>query len=91
MENQSVEQISDVPHAAPLAESRVRNTKKVAIKIKSCIYFKDMDCRAPVCDMDICEKCPEGGAVCLKINFIKRMISRILALFVSFLFLSELL
>lgn len=92
MENQPVEQIqiADVPHATALSQSRVRNAKRVGIKGKPCIYFKDMLCRTPMCDMKICEKCPEGGAVCLRINFIKNMLQKILIFFISLIFLSEL-
>jgi len=91
MENQSLEQIriSDIPQAMPLADSKVRNSRRVTIKGKPCIYFKDMECRTPMCDMKICEKCPEGGAVCLRINFIKSMLQKILIFFIGLIFLSE--
>lgn len=96
MENKPVEQssdiahISDIPRAMPMSGSKVKDMKRVALKGKPCIYFKDMQCRAPVCDMKACEKCPEGTFLCARINFIKRMVQRILMIFVSMIFLFEL-
>jgi len=90
MENQPIEQITDVPLTMPLSHSRVKNAKHVAIKGKPCIYFKEMQCRAPVCDLEICERCPEGGAYCTRINFIKKLVQKILMLIVGFFILSDL-
>jgi len=90
MDTEAIEQIADVPAAKSLSQSKVKVAKKVVPSGKMCVYFRDMLCRTPVCDMKICEKCPEGGAVCLRINFIKRMLQKVLLLFVSLLFLSEL-
>jgi len=90
MDTQAIEQIADVPPAKSLSQSKVRVAKKVVPSGKMCVYFRDMQCRSPVCDMKICEKCPEGGAVCLRINFIKSMLQKILIFFITLIFISEL-
>ena len=90
MENQQIEQVSDVPMTTPLGEAKVKNTKRVAMKMKPCIYFKDMDCRAPVCDMDVCSKCPEGTGICMNMDFMKKMIKRVSMFLLTLLILSDL-
>lgn len=90
METEAIEQVADVPAAKSLSQSRVKNAKRIVSSGKMCVYFRDMPCRTPVCDMKICEKCPEGGAVCLRINFIKRMVQKILIFIIGLIVFSEL-
>jgi hypothetical protein len=89
VENQQIEQIGDVPRTMPMGESRVRNAKKVTLKGKPCVYFKDMECRAPVCDMDVCSKCPEGTGICMNMDFMKKMIKRISIFILTLLLFSD--
>jgi len=89
MDAELVEHIKEVPSAKPLNGSRVKNSKKISISVKMCVYFKDMECRVPVCDMKVCEKCPEGGVYCTRVSFIRSMVSKILSFLFILIFLSE--
>jgi hypothetical protein len=84
MTTTSVEIVSDVISAKPLHDSRIKPSKKTEIAIKKCAFIKDMECRLPVCDMKVCEKCPEGHVYCTRIAFIKSLISKVLLLFICF-------
>ena len=86
----SIEQISDVSSPKSVSESKVKNAKKISSNIKMCVIFKDMECRIPVCDMKVCEKCGEGAVFCTRVNFIKNMLQKILVFLISFIVISEL-
>jgi len=90
MGTESIEQIADVSSPKSLSESKVKNAKKVSLKAKMCVYFKDMECRIPFCDLKACEKCNEGYIFCTRVNFIKNMLQRILMFFVGLIIVSEL-
>ena len=89
MESQQIEQVNNVPYTVSVSGSKVRNAKRITLKSKPCIYFKDVDCRAPMCDMKVCEKCPEGTVICTKINFIKSMLQKVLMFLVALLIFAE--
>jgi len=89
MEMEHIELIADVPSAKPLSDARVKNSKKILPNGKMCTYYKNMECRAPFCDMDVCQKCPEGGAYCTRVAFIKKMITRVLIFIVSLLIFAD--
>jgi hypothetical protein len=91
MDTGSIELIHDVPMTKPLDGAKVKNMKKINRMTKTCVFFKDMECRAPVCDMEVCQKCSEGYGHCTRVALMKSMIQRVLLLIVSFLLFSELL
>lgn len=90
MEIDAIELVSDVPSMKKISESRVRNFKKVAVAVKMCVYFKDKECRVPVCDMTICQKCPEGHGFCQRISFVRKMVQKVLLFLAAFLIAAEL-
>jgi len=90
MKAESIEQVSDVSSPKSLSESKVKNAKKVSSKVKMCVYFKEMECRIPICDLKACEKCNEGYVFCTRVNFIKNMLQKILMFFISFIVMREL-
>lgn len=85
---ETVEQVHEVNSARSIGQAKVKNAKKIAVAAKMCVYFKDTECRIPVCDMKVCEKCPEGNVYCTRVAFIKNMIQKIL-MFVFCFILSE--
>jgi hypothetical protein len=90
MEIEKIEQVSDVVSAKAVNDGKVKNEKKAVFSGKPCAIFKDMECRIPLCDMDVCSKCSEGFAYCSRVNYIKSLIQRILMFVVAFLCISEL-
>ena len=90
MQAEGIEQIIDVGSPRSASESKVKNSKKVFASTHMCVYFKDMECRIPMCDMKACEKCNEGYVYCTRVNFIKSMVSKILMFFVALIIISEL-
>ena len=90
MQAESIEQIINVSSPRSASESKVKNSKKVFVSARMCIYFKDMECRIPICDMKACEKCNEGYVYSTRVNFIKSMIQKILLFFMSLIIISEL-
>jgi hypothetical protein len=91
MENKVViEKIYDIASTRPLGDSRVKNAKKISENVKMCRFIKDMPCKLPLCDLKVCEKCPEGFAYCTRVNFIKKMIEKVLLFIISLIIVSEL-
>jgi hypothetical protein len=89
METEGIEQVADVSSPKSVSGSKVKNTKKILAGAKMCVYFKDMECRIPVCDMKACEKCSEGHIFCTRVNFIKSMLKRILLFIIGVVFFFE--
>jgi hypothetical protein len=91
MEPENIGHISDIPLAASVNESKIKDEKKTTTMTngRKCIYFKDMVCRIPVCDMKACEKCSEGSIYCTRVNFIKSLIQKVLMVFIGILIFSE--
>ena len=91
MEPEKIGQISDIPLTASVNESKIKDEKKTVTMTngKKCVYFKDMVCRIPICDMKACEKCSEGYIYCTRVNFIKSLIQKVLMFFICFLIISE--
>ena len=83
-----IEQVREVRGARSVNQAKVKTAKKITVAAKMCVYMKDTECRMPVCDMKICEKCPEGHVYCTRVAFIKNMIQKIL-MFVFCFILSE--
>jgi hypothetical protein len=90
MDTEKIEQISDIVSAKAVNGSKVKNTKKAETNGRMCVYFKDMVCRIPLCDMDACSKCSEGSQYCMRVSYIKSMIQRILLFILAFICVSEL-
>jgi hypothetical protein len=90
MEMEGMELVSDVPSMKKISDSRVKNSKRAAITVKMCVYFKDKECRVPVCDMTICQKCPEGHGFCQRVSFMRNMVQKVLLFLASFLMVSGL-
>ena len=90
MGTEAIEQISDVSSPKNVSGSKVKNTKKIAQGAKMCVFFKDMECRIPLCDLKACEKCNEGSVFCTRVSFIKSMLQKILLFFLGFIIISEL-
>ncbi len=89
MDAEKIELVSDVVSAKAVSETKVKNDKKVVLAGKPCVYFKDMECRIPLCDMDVCSKCDQGFAYCTRVNYIKSMIQRILMFIIACICISE--
>lgn len=89
METESIEHVADVSSPKSLGGSKVKNTKKILAGAKMCVYFKDMECRIPFCDMKACEKCNEGYIFCTRVNFIKGMLNKILLFFIGIVLFFE--
>ncbi len=89
MDAESIEQVADVSSPKSIGGSKVKNLKRIRAGAKMCVYFKDMECRIPVCDLKVCEKCSEGNIFCTRVNFIKSMLQRILLLLISFILFAE--
>jgi len=91
MEPENIGQISNIPLTASVNESKIKDEKKTTTLTngKKCIYFKDMLCRIPVCDMQACEKCNEGYIYCTRVNFIKSLLQKVLMFFICILIFSE--
>lgn len=90
MEAEHIEQVADVSSPKSVSGGRVKNMKKIRLNAKMCVYFKDMECRIPFCDMKACEKCNSGYAYCTRVTFIKNMLQRILAFFVCLIIFADL-
>jgi hypothetical protein len=90
MGTEGIEQIADVSSPKSVGGSKVKNSKRILAGAKMCVYFKDMECRIPVCDMKVCEKCNEGYIFCTRVNFIKSMLNRILLFFIGIVLFFEL-
>jgi hypothetical protein len=90
MQTENIEQIAGLTSPRSVNESKVKNSKKISSSVKMCVFFKDMECKIPFCDMKACEKCNEGYVYCTRINFIKSMVQKILLFFISFIIVSEL-
>lgn len=90
METEGIEQIADVSSTKSVSGSRVKNLKRIRPGGRMCVFFKDMECRIPVCDLKACEKCNEGYIYCTRVNFIKNMLQRILMFFIGLIIFSEL-
>ncbi|MFH1710408.1 MAG: hypothetical protein ABH860_04975 [bacterium] len=90
MRAEGIEQISETSSIMSVSESRVKNARKIFSSAKMCAFFKDMECRIPVCDLKACEKCNEGHVYCTRVSFIKNMIQKVLLFFIGFIIISEL-
>ncbi len=88
---QNIGHISDVPLAASVNESKIKDKKKVHAEpnVKMCKYFKDTPCKIPFCDMKACEQCNEGYVYCTRVNFIKNLLSKVFVFFIGFLIFTE--
>lgn len=86
MDIENIEQVSDVVATKSLNNARVKQAKKVPATAKQCIYFKDVECRAPLCDMEVCQKCPEGHGFCSRTLLIKSMIRKVMIFFIGIFF-----
>lgn len=82
---ENIEQVHEISGARSVGQTKVKNTKKILVAAKMCVYFKDTECRIPVCDMKACEKCPEGSVYCTRVAFIKSMLQKILVFLFCFL------
>ncbi len=89
MHPEAIEQVTEVPATKNMSGAKVKNAKKVVATAKPCIYFPDVECRAPVCDMEVCQRCPEGHGFCSRTLLLKRMIQRVLMFLVALLFFSD--
>jgi hypothetical protein len=89
MDAESIEQVADVSSPKSIGGAKVKNLKKIRSDVRMCIYFKDMECRIPVCDLKICEKCSEGHIFCTRVNFIKSMLQKVLLFLISFILFAE--
>ena len=87
MDIENIEHIAveDVVATKSLNNSPVKMKKQVPATAKPCVYFKDVECRAPMCDMEVCQKCPEGHGFCDRTLLIKRMIQRVMLFFIGFI------
>jgi hypothetical protein len=83
-----IDRIHEVSGARSIGQAKVKNAKKIIVAAKMCVYFKDTECRIPVCDMKVCEKCPEGHVYCTRVAFIRTMVQKIL-LFVFCFIMAE--
>jgi hypothetical protein len=90
MQIENMELVSDVPSMQKMSGARVKNSKKAAFTAKMCVYFKDTECRAPVCDLSICQKCPEGHGFCQRVSFMRKMVQKVLLFLAVFLIAAEL-
>ena len=89
MDAEKIEQVTDVVSAKAVNDSKIKNEKKAVFSGKMCVYYKEMECRIPLCDMDLCSKCSEGYAFCSRVNYIKNMIAKILLFVLALITLSE--
>jgi len=89
MDSEEIEHVSEIASSKSLNKVRVNNSKKMSSIVKMCVYLKDMECRIPICDMKICEKCPEGFVYCTRVDFIRNMIKKVLVIFLCFLVFLE--
>lgn len=86
---ENIERIGDVMAAKPLNDTRIKASKKVPATAKQCLYFKDIECRAPLCDMEMCQKCPEGHGFCSRTILLRQLVSRVLMFIVCFLVFAD--
>ena len=86
---ENIEQVADVVATKSLDHARVKQTKKVPATAKQCIYFKDVECRAPLCDMEACQKCPEGHGFCSRTLLIKRMVQKLMIICIGIFFFCD--
>lgn len=90
MNAENIEIVAEVPAAKSLSQSKVKNFKRaMSVTGKMCVYFKDMECRIPMCDMKACEKCTEGSTYCTRVTFIKNLVKKILIFFACLLIFTE--
>ena len=89
METEALEHVGEDVSAKPLNQSKVKNTKKISDGLKMCVYFKDMECRIPICDIKACEKCNEGQTYCTRVTFIKNLVQKILMFIVCVLIFTD--
>ena len=83
MEIENIEQIKDIVKMDSPSQSKLRSKKAVnKVSFKPCIYFNDVECRIPVCDMETCEKCPKGYIYCMDVkpNYLKQMLHKIIGI-----------
>ena len=90
MQPENIEQVADVPSPKSVSGGRVKNMKKIRLDAKMCVYFKDMECRIPFCDMKACEQCNSGYIYCARVTFIKNMLQRVLSFFICLMIFAEL-
>jgi hypothetical protein len=86
---ENIEQVADVGSPRSVNESKVKHTKKLRPDLKMCVFYKDMECRIPVCDMKACGQCNEGYVYCTRVNFIKDMLQKIFLFLLMFILFTD--
>ncbi|MFC1767597.1 hypothetical protein ACFLZ2_03480 [Candidatus Margulisiibacteriota bacterium] len=88
METDNIEQVKEVAKINSTCDSKLEKKTKKINKTGGapCIYFDDMLCRTPFCDLEICSKCPQGGIYCTdKVpNPLRKLLHKVIGLAMFF-------
>jgi len=86
MEREGLDQIGDIANVNQSGGSRLeRKISKIGKpRGTPCIYFDDMVCKTPFCDMEICSKCPKGCSYCTdtSMNPLRKMLHKIVGIII---------
>lgn len=59
-----------------------KDGKTGRVSNRLCMYFKNIICRVPFCDLEVCAKCPKGYVYCAtgNPNPLKKMLHRVIGI-----------